>query len=149
MACLYVKSIFLSRTETDLCKKEKKRGHRSSGKEGDQASSVNLIYICTTENGTLSMILYGLHRGRPLSLPTVRHKLTSQCTQVKAFCKPETLTGSEFLSFFVLYSRLLADFLSHLGDVVLPREVLTPGAQDLKETSANKRSRVLNLHILD
>ena len=29
------------------------------------------------------------------------------------------------------------------------REVLTPGAQDLKETSANKRSRVLNLHILD
>ena len=95
--------------------KRKKRGHRSSGKEGDQASSVNLIYICTTENGTLSMILYGLHRGRPLSLPTVRHKLTSQCTQVKAFCKPETLTGSEFLSFFVLYSRLLADFLSHLG----------------------------------
>ena len=43
----------------------------------------------------------------------------------------------------------MADFLSHLGEVVLSREVLTPGAQDPKETSANKRSRVLNLHILD
>ena len=43
----------------------------------------------------------------------------------------------------------MADFLSYLGEVVLSREVLTPGAQDLKETSANKRSRVLNLHILD
>ena len=43
----------------------------------------------------------------------------------------------------------MADFLSHLGEVVLSCEVLTPGAQDPKETSANKRSRVLNLHILD
>ena len=32
-----------------------------------------------------------------------------------AILMPETSTGSEFLSFFDLYSRLLADFLSHLG----------------------------------
>ena len=29
--------------------------------------------------------------------------------------RAETSAGSEFLSFFALYSRLLADFLSHLG----------------------------------
>ena len=32
--------------------------------------------------------------------------------------RAETSAGSEFLSFFVLYSRLLADFLSHLGQWV-------------------------------
>ena len=55
---------------------------------------------------------------------------------------------SEFLSFFVLYSRLLADFLSHLGNVVISREGLAPGTQDIKETSANKQSRALNLLII-
>ena len=68
-------------------------------------------------------------------------KQSPQLTQ--NFCK-----NSEFLSFFVLYSRLLADFLSHLGNVVISREGLAPGTQDIKETSANKQSRALNLLII-
>ena len=37
----------------------------------------------------------------------------------KTYPEPEPPADSEFLSFFVLYSRILADFLSHLGKWVI------------------------------
>ena len=43
--------------------------------------------------------------------------------------KSEPPPDSKFLEFF--FPVYIADFLSHMGKVVLPREELSPGAQDL------------------
>merc|ERR1712013_421083 len=69
----------------------------------------------------LAFLYVDLQRKRK-SLYKLTNRYISHCNDLshdlvmsKLKMGPETPTGSEFLSFFVLYSRILADFLSLLG----------------------------------